>query len=81
MEQQRRYHEERERLEDAMVQEKLLKKSSVRIDIRNATRHRANVFFPQGEGAHQLGTSDQGPVGRNRKQAHLDEVENDLFVS
>ena len=29
LEQQRRYHEERERLEDAVVQEKLMKKSTV----------------------------------------------------
>eukprot|EP00118_Oscarella_pearsei_P025401 m.308124 g.308124 ORF g.308124 m.308124 type:complete len:503 (+) comp43416_c0_seq1:22-1530(+) len=49
VEQQRRYHEERERLEDAMVQEKLLKKPSVREQINS--EHRVKDLLSRSKGS------------------------------
>ena len=43
LEQQRRYHEERERLMDAMVQERLINKASHRDSINSEHRQRAMI--------------------------------------
>ena len=43
LEQQRRYHEERERLMDAMVQERLINKASHRDTINSEHRQRAMI--------------------------------------
>ncbi len=42
LEQQRRYHEERERLSDAMVKEMVLKKNSVCFNLIIGLRHNVN---------------------------------------
>ena len=46
LEEQRKLHEERERLEEAMVKEKILKKNSVSNALRKKTANNSNIFFP-----------------------------------
>lgn len=72
LEQQRRYHEERERLMDVMVKEMLTKKSTVRPGPRGAGgggvdrgRARANpASLPAAPRPDQLGPPDAGHAGR-----------------
>ena len=54
LEQQRKLHEERERLEDALVKERALKKPSVRRTLFGAHHTNLNASAFAGEGPNQL---------------------------
>ena len=54
LEQQRKLHEERERLEDALVKERILKKPSVCIPIGAHHHHYVHPFSSAGQGPDKL---------------------------